>query len=56
MAWRLRTIVVEKFLDQVDMGENHPTTAIPFKMEFVKGVTNSRKTSPSVQALRNDEK
>jgi len=29
---------MEQFFDEVDVGENHPSTAVPLELELVKGL------------------
>jgi hypothetical protein len=38
-VWRPRTIVMQELFDEVYMGEDHTSTAVPFKLQFIEGVT-----------------
>ena len=35
------TVVMEQFFDEVDVGENHPSTAVPLELELVESLTGS---------------
>ena len=39
LAGETLTIVMEQFFDEVDVGENHSSTAVPFELKLVKGFT-----------------
>lgn len=42
------TVVMQQFFNQVDMGEDHPSTTVPLELELVEGLTAiriSRKTN-----------
>lgn len=34
-----RTVVMQELFDEVYMGEDHTSTAVSFKLQFIKGVT-----------------
>jgi hypothetical protein len=34
-----RTVVMQKLFDEVYMGEDHTSTAVSFKLKFIKGIT-----------------
>jgi len=36
------TVVMEQFFDEVDVGENHPSTAVPLELELVESLTGKR--------------
>jgi hypothetical protein len=52
---------MEQFFDEVDVGENHPSTAVPLELELVKGLAGMwvrdegecevQSTHPSVMSL-----
>jgi hypothetical protein len=39
LAVETRTVVMQELFDEVYMGEDHTSTAVSFKLQFVKGVT-----------------
>lgn len=36
------TVVMEQFFDEVDVGENHPSTAVPLELELIESLTGKR--------------
>lgn len=46
--------VLEKFLDQVDVGHDHAAAAVALQTELVHRVTVAKSQFPSTQQLRPD--
>jgi len=36
------TVVMKQFFDEVDVGKNHSSTAVPLELELVEGLTKMR--------------
>ena len=45
-----RTIVVQEFFDQVDMGQHHTPATVPFQLELVECVTKAQQRHGKHQA------
>jgi hypothetical protein len=42
---RAQTIVVKEFFNQVNVGENHSSTAISLQLKLIKGITKTNEES-----------
>lgn len=48
MALALEWCVVEKFLDQIDMAQQHSSAAVSFQSQSIEGVTKMEKAKQLV--------